>query len=76
MRAAQALKQQSLMDERLRDISFDGFQQTKDNAYNLKLCLRYAKHFDEMLAKNQGFCSTAGSGRARRLQRPALQTIS
>lgn len=52
MRAAQALKQQSLMDERLRDISFDGFQQTKDNAYNLKLCLRYAKHFDEMLAKN------------------------
>ena len=54
MRAAQTLQRQSLMDERLLDISFDGFQQTKDNAYNLKLCLRYAKHFDEMLAKNQG----------------------
>ena len=62
MRAAQALKQQSLMDERLRDISFDGFQQTKDNAYNLKLCLRYAKHFDEMLAKNQGLLFYGGVG--------------
>ena len=37
MRAAQTLQRQSLMDERLRDISFDGFQQTKDNAYNLLL---------------------------------------
>ena len=62
MREAQALKQQSLMDERLRDISFDGFQQTKDNAYNLKLCLRYAKHFDEMLAKNQGLLFYGGVG--------------
>ena len=62
MRAAQALKQQSLMDERLRDISFDGFQQTKGNAYNLKLCLRYAKHFDEMLAKNQGLLFYGGVG--------------
>ena len=62
MRAAQALKQQSLMDERLRDISFDGFQQTKDTAYNLKLCLRYAKHFDEMLAKNQGLLFYGGVG--------------
>ena len=62
MRAAQTLQRQSLMDERLRDISFDGFQQTKDNAYNLKLCLRYAKHFDEMLAKNQGLLFYGGVG--------------
>ena len=39
-----------------------GFQQTKDNAYNLKLCLRYAKHFDEMLAKNQGLLFYGGVG--------------
>ena len=64
------------MDERLRGISFDDFQQTKDNAYNLKLCLRYAKHFDEMLAKNQGLLFYGGSEPARRSQRPALQTIS
>ena len=62
MRAAQTLQRQSLMDERLRDISFDGFQQTKDNAYNLKLCLRYAKHFDEMMAKNQGLLFYGGVG--------------
>lgn len=62
MKAAESLKRQSLMDERLRDISFYGFQQTKDNAYNLKLCLRYAKHFDEMLAKNQGLLFYGGVG--------------
>ena len=53
MRAMEALKRQSLMDERLRDVSFDSFRKTNNNAYNLKLCLRYANHFDEMLAKNQ-----------------------
>ena len=62
MKAAESLKRQSLMDERLRGISFDKFQQTKDNAYNLKLCLRYAKHFDEMLAKNQGLLFYGGVG--------------
>ena len=62
MKAAESLKRQSLMDERLRGISFDDFQQTKDNAYNLKLCLRYAKHFDEMLAKNQGLLFYGGVG--------------
>lgn len=65
MRAMEALKRQSLMDERLRDVSFDSFRKTNDNAYNLKLCLRYANHFDEMLAKNQGllFCGGVGTGK-------------
>lgn len=62
MRAMEALKRQSLMDERLRDASFDSFRKTNDNAYNLKLCLRYANHFDEMLAKNQGLLFYGGVG--------------
>ena len=62
MRAMEALKRQSLMDERLRDVSFDSFRKTNDNAYNLKLCLRYANHFDEMLAKNQGLLFYGGGG--------------
>ena len=62
MRAMDALKRQSLMDERLRDVSFDSFRKTNDNAYNLKLCLRYANHFDEMLAKNQGLLFYGGVG--------------
>lgn len=62
MWAMEALKRQSLMDERLRDVSFDSFRKTNDNAYNLKLCLRYANHFDEMLAKNQGLLFYGGVG--------------
>lgn len=62
MRAMEALKRQSLMDERLRDVSFDSFRKTNDNAYNLKLCLRYVNHFDEMLAKNQGLLFYGGVG--------------
>lgn len=62
MRAMEALKRQSLMDERLRDVSFDSFRKTNDNAYNLKLCLRYANHFDEILAKNQGLLFYGGVG--------------
>lgn len=62
MRAMEALKRQSLMDERLLDVSFDSFRKTNDNAYNLKLCLRYANHFDEMLAKNQGLLFYGGVG--------------
>ena len=62
LRAMEALKRQSLMDERLRDVSFDSFRKTNDNAYNLKLCLRYANHFDEMLAKNQGLLFYGGVG--------------
>lgn len=62
MQAIESLKKQSLMDERLRDACFDNFQKTKDNAYNLKLCLRYAMHFDEMLEKNQGLLFYGGVG--------------
>lgn len=62
MEAIEALKKQSLMDERLRSATFDRFTKTADNAWNLKLCLRYAEHFDEMLEKNQGLLFYGGVG--------------
>lgn len=65
MRAIDSLKKQSLMDERLRSATFDRFKKTEANAWNLKLCLRYAEHFDEMLEKNQGllFYGEVGTGK-------------
>lgn len=62
MEAVAALKRQSLMDERLADATFENFQQTKQNARQLRLCRRYAEHFDEMLEKNQGLLFYGGVG--------------
>ena len=65
MEAIQALKKQSLMDERVREATFEAFRKTEHNAYNLRLCRRYAEHFDEMLEKNQGllFYGNVGTGK-------------
>ena len=65
MAAISALKKQSLMDELLRGATFAAFRTTKDNAWNLKLCRRFAEHFDEMLEKNQGllFYGDVGTGK-------------
>lgn len=62
MEVVTALKKQSLMDDRLRDATFENFQQTEKNARNLKLCRRYAEHFDDMLEKNQGLLFYGGVG--------------
>ena len=62
MQAIEALKKQSLMDERLRSATFDRFKKTEHNAWNLKLCLRYAEPFDEMLEKNPGLLFYGGVG--------------
>lgn len=62
MQVIASLKKQSLMDERIRNACFDNFRKTKDNSYNLKLCLRYAIHFDNMLEKNQGLLFYGGVG--------------
>ncbi len=62
MDAIASLKNHSLMDERLRDATFENFQQTKQNARNLKLCRRYAERFDEMMKKNQGLLFYGGVG--------------
>ncbi len=60
------LKGQSLMDNRTAGHTFENFRQTPDNARNLKLCRRYAEHFDEMLEKNQGLLmyGSVGTGKS------------
>jgi len=60
------LKGQSLMDDRTAGHTFDNYQQTADNARNLKLCRRYAEHFNEMLEKNQGLLmyGSVGTGKS------------
>ena len=62
MEAVAELKKRSLMDERLTDATFENFQQTKQNARQLRLCRRYAEHFGEMLEKNQGLLFYGGVG--------------
>ncbi len=71
------LKKASLMDEKLREASFDSFQVTKYNARNLKLCRRYAEAFDEMVSKNQGliFWGSVGTGMTAS-SRPATRCSS
>ena len=65
MEAVAALKKQSLMDDRLADANFENFQQTKQNSRHLRLCRRYAEHFDKMVEKNQGliFYGDVGTGK-------------
>ena len=62
MEAVAALKRQSLMDDRLADATFENFQQTKQNARQLRLCRRYAECFNEMMEKNQGLLFYGGVG--------------
>lgn len=62
MKAVAELKKRSLMDERMTDATFENFQQTKQNARQLRLCRRYAEHFGEMLEKNQGLLFYGGVG--------------
>lgn len=65
MEAIAALKQQSLMDDRLNDATFSAFVQRPENARILKICRKYAERFDEMLVKNQGllFYGDVGTGK-------------
>lgn len=48
------LYSESLMDGRFRNCTFDKFSETKDNAKNKKICLKYATCFADMEKKNQG----------------------
>ncbi len=60
------LRKASLMDSKFREATFDNFKQTEANAKNLKLCKRYATHFDQMLEKNLGllFYGNSGTGKS------------
>ena len=59
------LRLSSMMDSKFSAATFDAFQQTKNNARNLRLCRRYAENFDEMMTKNQGllFYGDVGTGK-------------
>ncbi len=65
MEVIQRLKRESLMSPRFEEATFPNFRVDKDNAYNLKLCRRYAEHFDKMMEKNQGliFYGDVGTGK-------------
>lgn len=62
MEIVHKLKKESLMDDQIRDATFTTFQKTPQNTRNLKLCLRYADHFGEMLERNQGLLFYGGVG--------------
>ena len=55
----------SLMDEKVRDSTFERFEVTGDNSRALKLCKRYVTAFDQMVEKNQGllFWGAPGTGK-------------
>ena len=62
MKIVTTLRNQSLMDDRLRSASFGNFRKTKYNARNLELCKRYVDKFDLLLEKNQGLLFYGGIG--------------
>lgn len=65
MEVIQRLRRESLMSPRFEEATFQNFQEDRANSYNLKLCLRYAEHFDKMVEKNQGliFYGDVGTGK-------------
>ena len=65
MEVVQRLRKESLMSPRFEEATFQNFRVDQANAYNLKLCRRYAEHFDKMVEKNQGliFYGDVGTGK-------------
>lgn len=60
------LRQVSLIDAKFKDVSFGILERTKFNEKNLKLCIRYAEKFTEMVEKNQGLLmwGNVGTGKS------------
>ncbi len=60
------LKKLSLLDKRYDEATFDNFISNSYNEKNLKLCKRFAEHFDEMRSKNQGLLmwGNVGTGKS------------
>lgn len=59
-------RQVSLIDAKFKDVSFESLKRTQFNEKNLKICVRYAEKFTEMLAKNQGLLlwGNVGTGKS------------
>lgn len=60
------LRQLSLLDKRYEDAVFNNFISSPYNEKNLKLCKRFAEHFDDMRRKNQGLLmwGNVGTGKS------------
>lgn len=63
--AVAQLRKLSLMDEKVKDSTFESFAVTAENARQLKICRRYVEAFDQMQEKNQGmiFWGNPGTGK-------------
>lgn len=61
-----ALKRCSIIDDKLRDASFDTCLVVKDNERQIRLCRRYVEKFDELFEKNQGLLlyGNVGTGKS------------
>lgn len=61
-----ALKRCSIIDDKLRDASFDTCLVVKDNERQIRLCRRYVEKFDELFKKNQGLLlyGNVGTGKS------------
>ena len=62
MEIVKRLRDKSLMDERLKNHTFQNFSEDKNNSKILKLCKRYAEKFTEMEKGNQGLLFYGGYG--------------
>lgn len=65
-RIIESLRNESMIDEKFIDSTFNNFIQREDNSRQLKICRKYVDTFDEMLKKNQGlmFCGNPGTGKS------------
>ena len=61
-----SLKKCSIIDDKLRDASFDTCLVVKENERQIRLCRRYVEKFDELFEKNQGLLlyGNVGTGKS------------
>lgn len=66
MRRVKELRRLSLMDVRLKDVSFASFRETQDNGRVYGIARKYVRNFDEMYRRGQGilFYGDVGTGKS------------
>lgn len=66
MQRVTELRSLSLLDSRYEKATFDNFITNPYNEKNLKLCRRFAEHFDDMKSRNQGLLmwGNVGTGKS------------
>ena len=65
-RQVSELRKLSLIDEKMKGVTFSTYQQTADNLKALNIAKRYVENFDEMLKRGQGllFWGDVGTGKS------------